>query len=154
MVSVQRPVGLGVPRVLLPATTQPDSPSQKAVPAPECRWPPWRTCCRQPSERARELGLTPPGRSGGRGHDNMALLVLVEEEERGLSQSRGPGPILVFGSLLSSWLKAWDISSTNEQLAVREAWPGPGCASLGHLPAVAKGGQHWTALSLVFSGLS
>lgn len=84
VVSVQRQVGLGVPRgVLLQATTHPESPSQKAVPATECRWPPWRTCCRQPSKRARELSLTPPGRSSGHGYDNMEMLMLVEEEESG-----------------------------------------------------------------------
>lgn len=74
----------------------------------------------------------------------------------GLCQSQWPDPILVFGEPVELLAQGWDISSTNEQLAV---WlpqagglgPGPGCAFLGHLPVVwPREAKHWTALSLVF----
>lgn len=97
--------------VLLQATTYPDSPLQKAVSATECRWPPWRTCCRQPSKRAWELSLTPPGRSSGHGYDNMEMLMLVEERRVGLSQSQWPDLILVFGEPVELLAQGWNTSS-------------------------------------------
>ena len=66
MGSVQRWVGLGEPRREgLP--TYLASPLQEAVPTTEHRRPPWGPCCQQSSGRARELSLTPSGRSGWRG---------------------------------------------------------------------------------------
>lgn len=92
MVSLQRQVGLGSPcGLLLQAPTHPASPLQEAVPATECRRPPWRLCCHQPSKRAWELGLAPTGRSSGCGCDIVEVLMLVE---RVSPRATGPEPNL------------------------------------------------------------
>lgn len=105
--SLQRRVGLGTPcGLLLQAPTHPASPSQEAVPATECRWPPWKLCCHQPSKRAWELSLNPAGRSSGRECDFVEMLMLVEWIS---PRATGPDPTLMSGEYVRPLARDWDI---------------------------------------------